>query len=118
MGVDKATNYLEEYWSKVQQGAFEIMPMKMPPRVKSARDDLQALIGEISKTEDPGKKTEEAADQEDGYCYDWSLLEDRLRENFEAEFLEEPYEALEEQLKEPDEDMQFLKGLAEQQWQD
>ena len=89
--VEKASQFLEDYWSKVQGGAFDTMPLKMPARVKSTRQELQVLIGEIS-----GAEKEE---EDDGYCYEWSLLEARVAENMEAEILEEPYEALEEELQ-------------------
>ena len=102
--VEKASQFLEEYWSKVQGGTFDIMPLKMPARVKSTRQELQALIGEIS-----GAEKEE---EDDGYCYDWSLLEAMVRENLEAEILEEPYDALE---KEPQ--LEALKTTAKEQWQ-
>ena len=115
--LNLATQFLEEYWSKVKAGAFETMPMKMPARVKSSRHQLQALIEEISKTEDTGAADKEG-DNEDGYCYDWSLLQERLAENMEAEFLEEPYEALEQQLKDAPDALKSLKSIAEQQWKD
>ena len=107
--VEKATKFLEDYWSKVQGGAFDIMPLKMPARVKSTRQELQVLIGEIS-----GAEKEE---EDDGYCYDWSLLEARVAENLEAEILEEPYAALEEELGAGGSGLKALETTAEEQWQ-
>ena len=109
--LEKATKFLEDYWSKVQAGAFETMPLKMPARVKSSREQLQALIGKISG--------EEVEEEDDGYCYDWTLLETRVAENLEAELLEEPYEALEAELLEGADgsNLKHLKTIAEAQWQ-
>ena len=86
------------------------MPLKMPARVKSTREELQALIGEIS-----GAEKEE---EDDGYCYEWSLLEARVVENMEAEILEMPYQALEEELQavEVAAPLQALLTTAEEQW--
>ena len=109
--VDKASQFLEDYWSKVQGGAFDTMPLKMPARVKSTRQELQVLIGEIS-----GAGEEE---ENDCYCYEWSLLEARVAENMEAEILEAPYEALEEELQggELAAQLKALLTTAEEQWQ-
>ena len=68
------------------------------------------MIGEISGAEEE--------EENDGYCYEWSLLEARVAENMEAEILEEPYEALEEGLQAATvaAPLQALLTTAEDQW--
>ena len=75
---------------KVENAAYEVMPLKFPEVPTTARYQLQQLIAEASG---------EPPEMPEVFCDNWEELEAKLVEMYEAEAIQRPYDILKAELE-------------------